>query len=138
MELKNTPKRNFVQLFEWLHNNMDFEEIDRMRAWEVYFSALKWYETNIANGNYVQLDDNDFECLLALQSGSKNNEELSAIIGLSCPAMNPKMHKLASRGLVIVYIEENNKRKRKTYYKLSPYGAKYLQDIVLVDLNKKI
>lgn len=133
MQLKNTTKKNFVELFEWLHNNMNFEEIDKTKKWEVYFSAMRWYEANVANGSYVQLTDDDLECLLTLQTGAKNIEELSAIMGLSVPAMQSKVYKVASRGLAIAYIEENHKREKRTYYKLSPYGTKYLQDIVLID-----
>ena len=133
MQLKNTPRKNAVQLLAWFQGQCDFTELEQNNWLDIYFSAMEWFEANLANSKYVELEEVDIECLLALRQKSLMLEEISAIVGLSVPALRQKMFKSVTRGFVISYLEEkpNHTKDRKTYYKLSPYGNKAILKHVL-------
>ena len=125
MELKNTTKKNFVQYFLWLQSQVDLSILEKEKYMPIYFSAMEWYEKNVANAGYVELEEEDIECLLALQTKPLTGEEVSHITGFSVPMLRQKLYKLVQRGLVISYAE-SNRRNHLTYYKLSPLGKERL------------
>ena len=131
MELKNTTKKNFVQLFLYLHSKIDFEEFENNNWMPIYYKAMEWYNTFVSTGRYVVLDDSDQDALMSLQSGEKTIQEISNITGMSIPKLRQKMYKLVSRGLVISYVEEKASTKRNTYYKLAPLGREELLNQIL-------
>ena len=123
MKLKNTTKKNFIQYFLWLQSQVDLSKLEELKAMDVYYSAMEWYEKNVTNAKYVELEEEDIECLLALQSKSLTIEEVSHVVGLTIPKLRQKLYKLTQRGLVISYTEDTRKHSAKTYYKLSPLGS---------------
>lgn len=133
MQLKNTPRKNAVQILNWFQSQSNFQELEENNWLEIYHSAMQWFEANLGNSNYVELEEIDIECLLALRQNSHTVEELVAVVGLSSQAIRQKMFKLVTRGFVISYLEDKAARveNRKTYYKLSPYGYKFITNYVL-------
>ena len=126
MMLKNTTKKNFVQLFLHLHSQIDFEEFEKNGWMAIYYNAMDWYNQHVSTAKYVLLEEEDIEALLAIRGTSKTLEEISHITGMSLPKIRQKAYKLVSRGLVISYLEEKPGFNKKTYYKIAPLGEKEL------------
>lgn len=126
INLKNTPRKNAVQLFNWMHANCNFEELEKNNWLEIYYSGMKWFETNLGNAGYVELSEEDIECLLTLHSSSKTMLEISNITGISIQALKQKLFKLTTRGLIIPYNENKSGKDKVVYYKLSLYGKNIL------------
>lgn len=133
MQLKNTPRKNAVQILNWFQSQCDFYELEENGWLEIYHSAMEWFEANLGNSGYVELEDIDIECLLAVHHNAHTIEELAGIVELSPQSLRQKMFKLVTRGLIISYLEEKpaSIQNRKTYYKLSPYGNKIITNHVL-------
>jgi len=97
----------------------------------VYYSAAEWFAENLGNSTYVNLEDEDIQTLLTLRSGNKQIEEICNITGFSVQSVRSKINKLLMRGLVFSYLEESNKKNRRNYYKLTPYGDQELKKTLL-------
>lgn len=132
MKLSPKPRQNAITILNWFQENVDFSILEQQGNMEIYHSAMKWFEENLANSKYVQLEDEDIECLLALRHNAKNLEELSNITAYNIASLRSRMYKLVSRGLVISYKEKKsaNIQNKVTYYKLSPFGHKQLFNLI--------
>lgn len=137
MQLKNTPRKNAVQVLNWFQSQCDFSELEQNGWLDIYHSAMQWFEANLGNSGYVELAEIDIECLLAVRQNAHTIEELAGITQLSTQALRQKMFKLVTRGFVISYLEKKPAlvQNRKTYYKLSPYGNKIITEHVLEPLD---
>lgn len=124
MKLSPKDRQNAITILNWFQQNADFFELERNNDMPVYFSAMKFFEKVLGNANFVNLEDDDIQCLLKLRSKNKTGRELAEELSLSEKAIQPKMHKLITRGLAYSYLEKKSalKENRKTYYGLTPYG----------------
>ena len=124
MKLKkhNSEKQSFRELFEYMHNSLDFEELEKGNNMEVYLKGMEWYNKYVTTARYSLLSEQDLKCLMAVHSGPKTAEEIRNITGYSLDSIRPRMYKLYSRGLITQYREDTNKRKKHLFYKIAPLG----------------
>ena len=118
-----TAFKNFINYLQ--AEMIDFDKVEQDGMMEVYFKAMQFVGEVAGNTSYSPFYKEDGELLLAVERNIMSMEELSELTGADYRSLAPKMNKLINLGTV-----SSTKEKRKTFYKITPFGLKYLEALV--------
>lgn len=122
------PRTAFKHFINYLHSEMlDFEKIEADEMFETYIKAMQFVGEVAGNSAYSPLYKMDADILMALEQNiAISMSDVSAMFDVSPKSMSPRMAKLINLGLVSNFRED-----KILYYKITPYGSKFLTELVL-------
>lgn len=122
------PRTAFKQFLNYLHSEMlDFEKIEEDGMFDIYVKAMQFVGEVAGNSSYSPLYKIDGEILMMLeQNAAISIKDASARFDTTYKSMAPRMSKLINLGFVSSF-----KENKETYYKITPYGSKFLTELVL-------
>lgn len=128
LKKKDKDRKNASAILNWLLANADFQHLEENNYMDTYYSAAKWFEQNLGNAAYVLMEPDDVGVLYELRKQPLNTMELCDRLEMDRRKLNAHTNKLLLKGYIISYKEENNRQlqNRLTYYRITPYGIKYL------------
>ena len=120
------PRTAFRQFMNYLQSDMiDFEKVEADGMMETYFKAMQFVGEVAANTSYSPFYPEDGQLLMAISKNTMSISELVELVSSSIQSMAPKMNKLINLGIASSF-----KENKTTYYNITPFGRKYLEDLV--------
>lgn len=120
------PRTAFKHFMNYLNSEvLDFDKIERDGMMETYYKAMEFVGEAAGNSAYSPFYKEDGVLMLAIETQTKSMDELCETLEVSSRSMAPRMNKLVNYGYV-----SSLKEKKVTYYKLTPYGRKYLEELI--------
>lgn len=120
------PRTAFKTFMNYLNSQvLDFEKIEEDGMMPTYYKAMQFFGEVAGNSTYSPFYKEDGEIMLVLDQNTVSMSELCALTDTSNRSMAPKMTKLINYGYATSF-----KEKKVTYYKLTPYGRKFLEELI--------
>lgn len=120
------PRTAFKNFINYLNAKvLDFDQIEEDGMMEVYYKAMEFVGTVSGNSAYSPFYKQDALLMLAIEAQTRSMQELCTSMETNSNSMAPKMNKLINYGFASSLSE-----KKITYYKLTPYGRKYLEELI--------
>ena len=120
------PRTAFKQFMNYLNANvLDFDKIEADGMFETYIKAMQYVGETAGNSEYSPFYPEDGQLLLRIQSNTMSMKELCEIQETTAKSMAPRMSKLINLGFVASF-----KEAKETFYKITPYGLRYLEELV--------
>ena len=120
------PRTAFKHFMNYLNSQvLDFEQLEKGDMMETYYKAMQFFGEVAGNSAYSPFYHEDAKLLLSIERRTMSLDELVDIMDSSVRSMGTKMNKLINYGYVT-----NLKEKKVTYYRLTPYGRKFLEELI--------
>lgn len=120
------PRTAFKHFINYLHAEvLDFDKITNDDMFETYMKAMQFVAESAGNSDYSPFYKEDGQLLLYIQTTVMSMSELCEIQETTFRSMAPKMSKLINLGYVSSF-----KENKETFYKITPFGLKFLEDLV--------
>lgn len=120
------PRTAFKHFINYLNSEvLDFDKLEADGMMETYYKAMEFVGEAAGNSAYSPFYKEDAKLMLAVEQNTMSMAELCEITETNSRTMAPRMNKLVNYGYA-----SSLKEAKTTYYKLTPYGRKFLEDLI--------
>lgn len=129
------PRENFIKFINYVHQVLDFEELEKAGYAEIYYSAMEYYRELFANLKMDFINDIEYEIMATIENkkGAMTVVELCPIFDVPRNQMSNFLYHLNKHAMVT-----QNKEKKQAYWSITPLGRKFLAFYLQEKLEKEL